>query len=207
MSLQVRTLGRGRVLAGLTVALTVTVVLAAFVTSRTAASAGWGDSKLAYLNQLRAQQLAYIATLPKGPSLAGLPVGAVAQPLLPQPAWSQTVAEVPLADRRDGPALLRHADSVWQDGSLAEAGATLWDPYYVWTSTGTATDPSQPVVGSLVVNATRAETLAQGNHIYPCPRDIGKLRIVAIRGDSVSLLSDSGVQATLRLASGQWAFR
>jgi hypothetical protein len=152
--------------------------------------------------------LAYQLEHPHGtwaPMLSGFVPGMTDEPMLPEPDWAKTIAVVPAADRRDGPVTLRGADSVWQVGSAPEYGARLWDAFYVWTALGGPTDPSEPVLGTYVVNATDPATLAL-DAVYPCPRLIGRLTIVGATEEVVSFSSESGVSGSFDLTSKFWTF-
>ncbi len=167
-----------------------------------AEAGSWADNKPAFLQQREAALLARLATLPKSVTHLGLS----GTPLLPEPAWAAAIAEVPAEARVDGPPILRAAASVWRDGSISEHGAVLWDPYFVWTASGTPTDAVQPVIGTYVENATSPDVAAGADAAYPCPRDIGVLSITAILGSVVSFASTDGVSGTFNLASHEWSF-
>jgi hypothetical protein len=140
-----------------------------------------------------------------GPMLPGFEPGETAEPLLPEPDWAKTVQEIPADERSDGPVTLRHADSVWQDGSVPEYGARLWDEFYVWTGLASEGDPATPEIGTYVLNATDPPTLAL-DAVYPCTRALGHLAIVGATATEVTFTSQTGVSGSFDLTTHAWTF-
>jgi len=156
------------------------------------------DNKLQILQQREAAMLAKMASLPHDITHLGLS----GPPLLPEPSWAATVEEVPAINRMDGPSILRSADSVWQDGSVPEHDASVWDPYFVWS----ASTPQGPVLGTYVENALSPATAASADAVYQCPRSIGQLTITDITGSTVTFRSSSGVFGSFDLSTHAWTF-
>jgi hypothetical protein len=137
------------------------------------------------------------------PVLQGIVPGMTAPPLLPEPEWAKTVREIPLAEREDGPRVLRNADSVWQVGSVPEDGARLWDEFYVYTSLTPSLALS--VMGTYVLNAMDPSVIALDG-TFPSARALGRLQIVGATSKSVTFSSSVGVTGSFDFVSHTWTF-
>ena len=125
--------------------------------------------------------------------------------LLPEPASAKLVAEVPRGKYPDliglaGTNLPSVATSVWHDGSVAEYGV-VWDPLYVFTQSESTTS----YISTNVNYATSWTLYFKYNKQYACPRKIGKLYIIGIKGSTVAFKSTLGT-GTFDLSTHRWSF-
>ncbi len=95
---------------------------------------------------------------------------------------------------------LAQANSVWQDASVAEYGE-VWDPFYVYSIHQGKTS----YIGTVLNYATAMNLIAAYDNQYACPKKIGKLYIVGIKGSTVSFKTSSGLTGAFSLATHQWS--
>lgn len=118
-----------------------------------------------------------------------------------EPAWAKTVRAIPRDEIVDTVPPLRHADSVWRDGSVPEKDYTLWDPLFVFTD---LEEGGVPVVGTYVMDAQLQSTKDVYEGIYPAPRAIGPIEITAIDGEVVRFATADGRSGSFNLKTHEW---
>lgn len=104
--------------------------------------------------------------------------------------------------------LFRGATSVWQAGSVPEDNKTIYCPLLVYTGVGTKTNSRKAFVGTWVENSESSAVSKKYNHQYPCPKNIGSLKITSISGHNgvVHFTSSSGTRGVFNLATHKWSF-
>lgn len=125
--------------------------------------------------------------------------------LWPEPAAARRVVEIPSGKFPHliglGAVSLAGADSVWQDGSVAEYGE-VWNPLYVYAMRqGTTT-----YFGTQLNFATAFPLISEYDRQYACPWKIGKLHIVGIKGSTVAFQSGSGRTGSFNRSTHHWSF-
>ena len=126
--------------------------------------------------------------------------------LLPEPRSAQLIAEVP---RGNYPHLIGLsnvnlpglATSVWRDGSIPEYGL-VWDPLYVFSQL----EGSTTYITTDLNYATDWTLFFKYDKQYACPRKIGKLYIIGIRGSQVVFKTASDLTGSFSLSTHQWSF-